>query len=83
MESPSSYTIPNVRVVGCQEHFTDVYKAGWGKDAVFSKVSLGWFLLLEGSHEALYLGRDQPALASGDCVSITIQKEPNGIKGTV
>lgn len=34
---------------------------------------IGWFVLLAGSHEALYLGQDEPSLKRGDTVAVTIE----------
>lgn len=73
--SQPSFTIHNVRVESVIEHFTDRYQSGSGPTYKAVKVSLGWFILLEGSHEALYLGREKPDFAAGDRVSITIRKE--------
>ncbi len=75
MDNSLYYTIPNVRVVEVREYFTERHRAGFGKDATFVKVSLGWFIQIEGSHEALYLGREKPLIETGDRVSITIRKE--------
>jgi|HubBroStandDraft_6_1064221.scaffolds.fasta_scaffold02348_20 hypothetical protein len=72
-----SYTIPNVRVVDCREYFTERHQSGQGKDAIFTKVSLGWFVQLEGSCEALYLGRERPEIVSGDRVTVKLIKEAN------
>ena len=35
---------------------------------------LGWHLLLKGSHERLYVGRDKPDFVAGDRVDIIIRK---------
>ena len=45
-----------------------------GDDVVVERETLGWFVLLEGSHEMLYLGRDQPSdLVVGQKVRIRIE----------
>ncbi len=80
MESISAENIVykiNGLVASVKEHTKSVYMSGFGKDAVFIEESLGWFLHLNGSHEALYLGKVKPNLNRGDIVSIIIQKEPN------
>jgi hypothetical protein len=76
MVDTSTYTIPNVRVIDCREYFTERHQSGQGPSAVFVKVSLGWFVQLEGSHEALYLGRERPEIVSGDRVTVKLIKEP-------
>ena len=45
-------------------------------EPVFDREKLGWFLLLLGSHEKLFLGWEKPELKTGDKVRITIAKEP-------
>jgi hypothetical protein len=47
------------------------YKIG---DEVFQdKENLGWFVLLEHSHEYLYLGQEQPDLVVGQKIRIRIE----------
>lgn len=54
----------------------DVYCGGLGKDAIYAKENLGWFLWLEGSHEKIFLDRDsKPDVKVGDKIRITIEKE--------
>ena len=37
---------------------------------------LGWFLALEGSYEAVYVGKEKPeGLEIGDVIKITMEKE--------
>jgi hypothetical protein len=67
--------IPHVRVESVTHHTYKKHTSGKGNEAVFTEVALGWFILLEGSHEALYVGRERPDLCSGDRVSITFVKE--------
>lgn len=38
------------------------------------RVSLGWFILLEGSYEKLGVGAEKPVMAKGDRVTITLEK---------
>ena len=52
----------------------------WRKDdngeTTCDKISLGWFVLLSGSHEKLYMGEHKPDdLKVGDQVRITIERE--------
>jgi hypothetical protein len=45
-------------------------------DEQFKEKDLGWFMLLEGSWEALYVGETQPdGLAVGDEVEVIIQRK--------
>ena len=56
------------------ERFRSEYVSGKYPDAIFRSVSMGWFLHLEGSYEALGLGPDKPDFQVGDKVEIIIQK---------
>lgn len=67
------YIIP-ATVSNVEEHFVPQYLGGIGDAAQFRDVSHGWFVYLEGSHEALGLGAERPALAKGDKVKITVEK---------
>jgi hypothetical protein len=62
------------RVLKISEKKTQEYVSGYGKDAVFRTVSLGWFLLAEGFGEAICLGPDKPNLSEGDKIKITIRR---------
>lgn len=48
--------------------------SGFGSDAVFEDISRGWFALLEGSWEALHLGKDKPELKPGDKIKVIIER---------
>lgn len=52
-----------------------IHVSGTGPDAIFNEESLGWFVLYEGSYEALHAGAEKPHLAIGDTVTITIRKQ--------
>lgn len=61
-------------VVNIEEQKVPCYVSGIGAGATFIEKSLGWFVYLKGSHEALHLGMDKPTLAKGDKVKITVEK---------
>lgn len=61
-------------VVAIKEHFVDKYVSGVGDDAIFEQVSLGWFMYLKGSHEAIHIGSDGSWAVPGDRVKITFEK---------
>lgn len=42
----------------------------------YQMVDLGYYLHLRGSHEALYIGEEEPEFHVGDRVSVTIRPEP-------
>jgi hypothetical protein len=63
-----------VRVVEVFEKFQQRHISGTGKDWVCENVSIGWFVLYEGSYEALYVGAEKPSLAPGDTICITFRK---------
>lgn len=73
VEATLAYTI-KTKVQHIEERFKDVYVSGVGKDAIFSKSCMGWFIGFEGSHELLHMGYDRPQLWIGDTVEITIRK---------
>lgn len=62
-------------VLDIRERHNEVWQSGVGKDAKFKSQSLGYFVLLEGSYEAIHLGAEPPELKIGDRVKITIEKE--------
>lgn len=62
------------RVREVTEKFTDAYTGGFGKEATFQRVSLGWYVLYEGSWEFLYAGHTAPPFKAGDLVRITQEK---------
>jgi hypothetical protein len=48
--------------------------SGLGKDARFRELDLGWYVHLDGSQEALHLGAEQPELAPGDSIKVTLER---------
>jgi len=74
-ETPPTRYVIRTRVTDVFERKQDCWVSGVGKDAVFSTKNLGWYILLDGSHEAIFLDTIRPDLAVGDIVEITIQKE--------
>lgn len=67
--------IIRTKVTKVDELFEQIHVSGVGKEAVFKKQSRGWFLLLEGSHEALHVGFEKPTFNPGDKVEIVIRKD--------
>lgn len=72
------YLIPTT-VTLVEERFRRVHLHGAGDAAQFREESLGWFVWLEGSYEMLGVGPEKPALAIGDRIRITIEKETNHV----
>lgn len=75
---PTSSTLAYViytEVLDVEHRFKRVHVTGAGADAIFKNISIGWFVLLKGSWEALYLGAEQPDLVAGDRVRILISKD--------
>lgn len=64
----------NTRVVRVFCHTERVYVSGSGPETVFTKKEIGWFMALEGSYEALYMGKIEPTWKPGDTVKITLEK---------
>lgn len=71
--SPARYVIASV-VQRVEERIIKEYTKGFGKDTVFTPKSLGWYVLLAGSYEAIYVGDEVPTLNAGDKVRVTIEK---------
>lgn len=63
------------------EHSKRVYIKGIGKEAEFEDESKGWFLHLEGSWEAIYVGVTRPDIEKGDTVLISISKLTAEVQG--
>lgn len=62
------------KVVSVERHDKRVHVRGFGEDAEFRLVDRGYFMLLEGSYEALHIGFEKPAFHVGDRVKITMEK---------
>ena len=62
------------KVVDVRERKIDRYISGIGDEAIFTEIGRGWFVLLDGSHEALHVGMEKPELVKGDRVKITLEK---------
>ncbi|MCA1452870.1 hypothetical protein I6F35_06495 [Bradyrhizobium sp. BRP22] len=67
-----------------EERFRRVYdgvKAGTAKvesQMEYELVSSGWWLVIKRLGLALWIGKDKPAIESGDVLRITIRKKPGG-----
>jgi len=66
--------VVTAKVIDVTERFRSVYVSGLGKEAVFEKISLGWYLFLDGSRESLFIGWSAPSIVTGDLVKLTIEK---------
>ena len=44
-----------------------------GDDVKTDIEQLGWFMLLEGSFESIYMGEEKPAFGVGQSVTVTIK----------
>lgn len=61
-------------VVKTEERFRDIHVSGVGGDVVKRRESIGWYVHLQGSYEALHLGFEKPAFAHGDKIKITFER---------
>jgi len=68
------YVINDARAIRVEKRTRSIYVSGIGKDAEFFNQDLGWWLLITGSHEAIYLGEEQPDIKEGDKIKITLEK---------
>jgi len=62
------------QVVRIEKHSDKVYDSGVGENAIFHEVDRGYFMLMDGSHEAIHIGFGEPMFKVGDKVKITIQR---------
>ena len=58
--------IRRVPVKLVEERFKSMWVSGTGERAKFTKQSQGWYMLLQGSWEALYVGMEKPDVVRGD-----------------
>ena len=61
------------KVVSIEKHIKDVYVEGLGDQAKFRQENKGYFMLLEGSYEAIHIGFDAPTFKVNDRVKIIIE----------
>ena len=50
-----------------------VYLGGSGESAKFGADDMGYFVLLEGSHEAIHVGFEMPEFRTGDRIKVTME----------
>lgn len=70
----STKYVIDTRVVGVHNKTAKIWVSGFGDAAIFEDRNCGWFLHLEGSHEAIFMGIEKPELKEGDKIKITIEK---------
>lgn len=64
----------NTNVVRVFDKHERKYVSGTGYEALFENVFVGWYMALEGSHEALFMGMIKPTWKPGDKIKITLEK---------
>jgi len=70
---PTSFSLMfPTRVQSVEEKKHNNWIRGFGKDAIFEEVSLGWFVCLTGSHEAMFAGTKKPPIEPGDFAGVRI-----------
>lgn len=62
------------KVRNLEEAFERRWDGGTGPNAIFRNHSLGWYLYLEGSYEAIYVGDTKPPFNVGDKIKISFEK---------
>lgn len=68
-----NYTVL-AHVAKVDEAFARDHVSGTGPDAIFTKRSLGWYVIFVGSTEAIYFGESRPQLNPGDKVKVTFER---------
>lgn len=62
------------RVIKVEEKTRVLRARKSGDDIITDRESLGWFILIDGSREALYIGMDKPTdLVDGQSIVIRIE----------
>lgn len=74
MTDKTRYVISDARAIRIEKRSRQIYVSGIGKDAIFHTQDLGWWLLITGSHEAIFLGEEQPDIQEGDKIRITLER---------
>lgn len=69
---PRERIVTTARVRAVVESTTAEYVSGYGKDAVFRNVSLGWWIHFDGNW-SMCVGAEKPKISAGDTVRITIE----------
>lgn len=64
----------NSQVVRIERRNRKIWVSGSGDNTIFLEQDLGWWLLMTNSHEAIYLGEEQPDLKDDDKIRITLEK---------
>lgn len=64
-------------VVRIEERKARDYVKGFGGNAEFLERSLGWFMFLAGSYEAIYIGPTKPDFKFNDRIKITFERAPD------
>ncbi len=62
------------RVSRVDHRFVNQWTGGVGEDATFRKDSAGYYVVLDEGLAAIYVGEDEPTLAAGDRVRLTLEK---------
>ena len=69
--------IVETTIVSIERRERKVWAHGKGEFTVFRNVDLGFFMLLEGSHESIHIGFDQPVFRPGDRIRISFERIEN------
>lgn len=62
------------KVVSIKERFMNQHVSGFGDNAIFNIISLGWYVHFEGSYESLNFGNERPPFKEGDTIRISFEK---------
>jgi hypothetical protein len=62
------------RIIKIEEKFRMDWMSGYGKEALFTRTSLGWFIQLEGSGESVFISQGKPGWIEGDYIKVTFEK---------
>jgi len=61
------------RIVKIEKRVNAEWISGIGEHAKFREINRGYYMTLEGSHEAIHIGFDDPVFKAGERIKITFE----------
>ena len=62
------------RIVKIEKRIASEWISGVGDNAKFREIDRGYFMTLEGSHESIHIGFDDPMFKAGERIKITFER---------
>lgn len=61
-------------ILSIEKHIQKKWIGGVGDNAKFNDVDGGYYMWLDGSHEAIFIGHEEPVLNAGDRIRVTFER---------